>query len=242
MSISLKSSHENCVVARRIRAAALAVPLAAAIFLVSIPLRGESKIHPLRDPAGFATRVTAVRFRVGFLGNAIGLALLLVGVWALHQHFSHRAPRRALPDVAGVLAATGIALVMPFFGIAGVGYPSAAHVYLRTGDEAAVSTAAAMFEEGPLRSYLVVCGSVYLLGFVLFAFLAWRTRLIPRLLAPVLIVAIGLLVSPPTIEFEVAGAAALLIVGCAFVRCLPAPSGRDPDLESSSARRPGGRA
>ncbi len=197
---------------QRIRVGALALPLAGALFLVTILVRGLI-VEPGVDPAAFARTAGSAGFRAGMLGITLIGVLMLFGILALYGHLANGPVDR--PVLAGmILSLTGMGLVLPIFGVLTFAYPAAATVYGQGHEEAL--DVALRFSAGPFVPFAILSGLVYSIGALVLGVAIWRSRSLPRWSAIPYAVSAPLLAFPLGLVLEVTGAALLAIAGIAL--------------------------
>lgn len=198
-------------VGARTRAAVWALPLAGLVFVASVPLRGEASSAAVTDGADFAQQVTSAGHVAGNLGNIVAFALLLFAFIGLYGYFTARG-RDRLATAALVSSVTGVALVLPLFGVVTFAQRALGQEYLDAPSEGLIAAANRLFT-GPLMAVVGLGGSLYILGFILFAVAAWRTPPLPRWAAVLLVLAPPVLSRPPSLLVEVVASALLTAAG-----------------------------
>src|SRR5215218_6181699 len=112
-----------------------------------------------------------------FVGYVVGLTLLSVGVFALTVYLSEfRRERWTL--LAMVLSILGIGLLLSHYGLSTYAVPVLGEAYL-DGVNNAVVLASTIFG-APTQSVFYAAFLFYSVGFILFGFGVWGSRLLPK--------------------------------------------------------------
>ena len=113
-----------------------------------------------------------------FVGNIVGLALLILGIFALTAYLANTRAR-SLAVAAMILSILSVALVLPALGVTTYALPALAHAYLN-GQEDAKVIADALFSN-PLRDVIYIpVFALYAAGFVVFAVAIWRSGVLRK--------------------------------------------------------------
>lgn len=202
-----------------VRIGILALPLAG--FLALGGLLGRYNAPSPRVDFKAAAQVASSNSYIvsQFVGNIVGLALLILGIFALTAFLANTRSRR--PAVAAmILSILSVALVLPALGVTTFALPALARAYLN-GQEDARVIADALFGN-PLRNVIYIpVFALYATGFILFAVAIWRSGVLRKGAA----LSLGLhapLVSSfirPQPNLGVALGALLFILGSIFI-CL----------------------
>jgi hypothetical protein len=155
-----------------IRLGILALPLAGLLSLVGL-LGRYGTPNPRIDPEAAArTAASAGYFASQFLGNVVGLTLLIFGVLALTAFLASTRVRK-LALVAMILSILGIAPVLSGLGVNTYALPVLGQAYLE-GQSGTLAIVDAIFSN-PLTIIFVFAFILYAVGFVLFGVAIWRS-------------------------------------------------------------------
>jgi hypothetical protein len=155
-----------------IRLGILALPLAGLLSLVGLLSRYGTP-NPRIDPEAAArTAASAGYFASQFLGNVVGLTMLIFGVLALTAYLVNTRARK-LALSAMILSILGIAPVLSALGVNTYALPVLGQAYLE-GQRGSLAIVDAIFGN-PLRIIFVIAFILYAVGFVLFGVAIWRS-------------------------------------------------------------------
>ena len=160
-----------------IRLGILALPVSGVLTLVGLIGRYDMP-SPRLDPKAAAQAASTTGYVVSqFLGNVLGLALLIFGVLALTVYLAEtRVKRVAL--AAMILSIAGIAPIMSAMGVTTYALPVLGRSYL-SGQQDAMQIVSTIFSN-PLTSIFLVTFLLYAAGFILFGVAIWRSGVLPR--------------------------------------------------------------
>lgn len=161
-----------------VRIGILALPLAG--FLALGGLLGRYNAPSPRSDFKAAAQVASSSSYIvsQFVGNIVGLALLILGIFALTSYLVNTRSRR-LAVAAMILSILSVALVLPALGVTTFALPALARAYLN-GQEDARVIADALFGN-PLRNVIYIpVFALYAAGFILFAVAIWRSGVLRK--------------------------------------------------------------
>jgi hypothetical protein len=154
-----------------VRIGILALPLSGVLTLVGL-LSRYGMLNPRVDAEAAAQSASSNSFIVGqFVGNILGLTLLIFGLLALTAYLANTRAR-GLALTAMVLSIAGIALILSALGVTTYALPLIGRAYL-SGQEDAITIADAIFN-APAREIFVPIFLLYSAGFILFGIAIWR--------------------------------------------------------------------
>lgn len=183
-------SHSN---AGLIRLGIFALPLGGVLGLVgSLGELGTPDAEA--DPRGAAqAAVSTGYFLTQFVGNILGVTLVVFGIFALFAYLTNTSGRR-LALWAMILSVTGFCLLLAFLGIITLAIPALAQEYLN-GQQEALQMTGAFFDS---KTFVVIslANLLFLVGFILFGVAIWRSETLPKW-AGVLLAVSGLLLAVP---------------------------------------------
>jgi hypothetical protein len=161
-----------------VRIGILALPLAGFLALGGLLGRYNAP-NPRVDFEKAAQVASSTGYIVSqFVGNIVGMALLILGIFALTAHLANTRARR-LALAAMILSILSVALVLPALGVTTYALPALAHAYLN-GQEDAKVIADALFGN-PLRNVIYIPVFVlYAAGFILFGVAIWRSGILRK--------------------------------------------------------------
>ena len=199
------------------RVGVLALPLSGLLTLGGILGRFNTP-NPRVDFEAAAQTASSTSFFVSqFVGNIVGLALLILGIFALTAYLANTRVR-SLAVAAMILSILSVALVLPALGVTTYTLPALGHAYLN-GQEDAKVIADAIFGNTLRNVIYIPAFGLYGTGFVLFGVAIWRSGVLRKGAA----LSLGLhapLVSSfikPQPNFGVVLGALLFILGGVFI-------------------------
>jgi hypothetical protein len=199
-----------------IRLGILALPLAGLLSLVGLLSRYGTP-NPRSDPEAAARAAASAGYFVSqFIGNVVGLTLLIFGVLALTAYLANTRARK-LALGAMIFSILGIAPVLSALGVTTYALPMLGQAYLH-GEQRVLAIVDAIFNN-PLRIIFVFVFIFYAVGFILFGVAIWRSGVLRKGAA----ISLGLhapLVSSfirPQPSFAVVVGALLFVVGASLV-------------------------
>ena len=160
------------------RVGILALPLSGLLTLWG--LLGRYNVpNPRVDFEAAAQTTSSTSFFVSqFVGNIVGLALLILGIFALTAYLANSRARR--PAVAAmILSILSVALVLPALGVTTYALPALGHAYLN-GQEDAKVIADAIFGNTLRNVIYIPAFALYATGFVLFGVAIWRSGVLRK--------------------------------------------------------------
>jgi hypothetical protein len=160
-----------------VRLGILALPVAGVLTLVGLIGRYNTP-NPRVAPKVAAEAASSTGYVVSqFLGNVLGLTLLIFGVLALTVYLAEtRVQRVAL--AAMILSIAGIAPIMSAMGVTTYALPVLGRAYL-SGQQDAMQIVSTIFSN-PLTGIFLVTFLLYAAGFILFGVAIWRSGVMPR--------------------------------------------------------------
>jgi hypothetical protein len=160
-----------------VRIGILTLPLSGVLTLVGL-LNRYGTPNPRVDAKAAAESASSTGFIVGqFVGNILGLTLLIFGLLALTAYLANtRARELALTAMA--LCIAGIALILSALGVITYALPVLGRAYL-SGQVDAITIADAIFNS-PGREIFVPIVLFYSAGFVLFGIAIWRSGVLRK--------------------------------------------------------------
>jgi len=161
-----------------VRVGILALPLSGLLTLWGL-LGRYTAPNPHVDFESAAQVASSTSFIVSqFVGNIVGLALLILGIFALTAYLANTRAR-SLAVAAMILSILSIALVLPALGVTTYALPALGHAYLN-GQEDAKVIADALFGN-PLRNVIYIpVFALYASGFILFGVAIWRSGVLRK--------------------------------------------------------------
>ena len=161
-----------------VRVGILALPLSGLLTLWGL-LGRYTAPNPRVDFESAAQVASSTSFGVSqFVGNIVGLALLILGIFALTAYLANTRAR-SLAVAAMILSILSIALVLPALGVTTYALPALGHAYLN-GQEDAKVIADALFGN-PLRNVIYIpVFALYASGFILFGVAIWRSGVLRK--------------------------------------------------------------
>jgi hypothetical protein len=159
-----------------IRFGILALPVSGVLTLVGLIGRYDVP-SPRLDPKAAAQAASTTGYVVSqFVGNVLGLTLLIFGVLALTVYLAEtRVQRVAL--AAMILSIAGIAPIMSAMGVTTYALPVLGRAYL-SGQQDAMQIVSTIFSN-PLTGIFLVTFLLYAAGFILFGVAIWRSGVMP---------------------------------------------------------------
>jgi hypothetical protein len=155
----------------------LALPLAGLLGLVGLLSRYDTP-NPRVDPEAAARTASSMSFFVSqFLGNVLGLTMLIFGLLALTAYLA-KTRVRGLALTAMILSILGIAPVLSALGVTTYALPVLGRAYLN-GQQGALAIVDAIFNN-PLRVIFVFVFILYAAGFILFGVAIWRSGVLRK--------------------------------------------------------------
>jgi len=135
-------------------------------------------LNPRDDPRGAVQAAGSTAYFVSqFVGNVLGLTLLIFGVIALTAYLANTRVR-ALALAAMVLSIASIGLVLSGLGVTTYALPEISRAYLSGQQEALVIVEA--IYQGLVRELFVPVVLLYTAGFILFGLAIWRCGVLPK--------------------------------------------------------------
>lgn len=160
-----------------IRLGILALPLAGVLGLVALIGRYGTPNARVDPEAAARTAGSAGFFWIQFVGNVLGLTLLIFGVLALTAYLANTRAKK-LAVAAMVLSILGIAPVLSALGVTTYVLPVLGKAYLN-GQQGALTIIEDIFDN-PLRIIFVFVFLSYAAGFILFGAAIWRSGVLRR--------------------------------------------------------------
>jgi hypothetical protein len=171
--ISLLQQHTSKVV----RLGILALPLAGLLTLVGVLGRYNAPNPRVDSKVAAQVASSTGFFAIQFVGNILGLTLLILGIIALTAYLANTRVR-GLAIAAMVLSIVGTALIISALGVTTYALPVMARAYLN-GQEDAIEIVDAIFGS-PWRNIFVLVFLVYSAGFILFGVAIWRSGVLRK--------------------------------------------------------------
>ncbi|HEX2740638.1 MAG TPA: hypothetical protein VHM69_09335 [Rubrobacter sp.] len=161
-----------------VRLGILALPLSGLLTLWGL-LGRYTAPNPRVDFEAAAKVASSTSFIVSqFVGNIGGLALLILGIFALTAYLAN-SRARSLAVAAMILSILSLALVLPALGVTTYTLPVLGHAYLN-GQEDAKAIGDALFGN-PLRNAIYIpVFALYATGFILFGVAIWRSGILRK--------------------------------------------------------------
>lgn len=149
------------------------LPLSGVLGLVALISRYGTP-NPSVDPRAAARAASSPGyFAAQFVGNVLGLTLLIFGILALTAYLSY-SRTRGLALTAMVLSVFGVALVLSALGVTTYALPAIGRAYL-SGQEDAIAIANAIFSNTLRSAIFIPVFVLYSAGFILFGVAIWRS-------------------------------------------------------------------
>ena len=160
-----------------VRLGILALPVSGLLTLVGLLGRNDMP-NPRVAPKQTAEAASSGVYVVSqFVGNVLGLTLLIFGVLALTVYLAGiRGKGVAL--AAMILSVAGIAPIMSAMGVTTYALPVLGRAYLN-GQQDALQVVEALFDK-PLTTIFFVAFLLYTAGFILFGVGIWRSGVLPK--------------------------------------------------------------
>ena len=160
-----------------LRLGILALPISGVLALVGLLSRYDTP-NPHADPEAAArTAGSAGYFVTQFVGNVVGLTLLIFGIIALTALLA-RTRAKNLALLAMILSILGIAPVLSALGVTTYALPVLGKAYLR-GEPGTLAIVEGIFDN-PLRIIFVFVFIIYAAGFILFGAATWRSGVLRK--------------------------------------------------------------
>lgn len=135
--------------------------------------------NPSVDPRAAARAASSPGFFVAqFVGNVVGLTLLIFGILALTAFLSNTRTR-GLALVAMILSVAGVAMVLSALGVTTYALPAIGHAYLN-GQENAIAIADTIFGSTLRSAIFIPVFILYSAGFILFGVAIWRSGVLRK--------------------------------------------------------------
>ncbi len=169
-----------------IRIGILALPLAGLLALVGL-LANYNVPDPRVDPRGAAQSLSSTGYFVSqFVGNVVGLTLLIFGVIALTAYLANTRVK-GLALSAMVLSIVGITLTLSVSGVAAYALPVIGRAYLDdhldviglSGQQGSRGIVVAILGS-PAREIFILVFFLYSAGFILFGVAVWRSGVLRK--------------------------------------------------------------
>jgi len=155
-----------------------ALPLSGLLALVGLLGRYNAP-NPRVDFRAAAQAASSTSFFVSqFVGNVVGLTVLIFGILALTAYLSNTRAR-GLALVAMVLSIVGVALVLSALGVTTYALPAIGHSYMN-GQGDAVAIADAIFRSTLRNAIFIPVFISYSAGFILFGVAIWRSGVLRK--------------------------------------------------------------
>jgi hypothetical protein len=160
-----------------VRLGILTLPLAGLLGLVGLLSRYNTP-NPRVDPEAAARTASSMSYFVSqFVGNVVGLTLLIFGVLALTAYLANTRAR-GLALAAMVLSIAGIDPVLSALGVTIYALPVLGRAYLN-GQQGTLAVVEGIFDN-PLRIIFVFVFILYGAGFILFGVAIWRSGVLRK--------------------------------------------------------------
>jgi hypothetical protein len=154
-----------------------ALPLSGLLVLVAVLGRYNTP-NPGVDPILAVSLASSRGYFVSqFVGNVLGLTLLIFGVISLTAYLANTRVR-GLAIGGMVLSIVGIALLLSALGVTTYALPAIARAY-QSGQQDAPLIIESVFGS-PLREMFVAVILCYSAGFILFSIAVWRSGVLPK--------------------------------------------------------------
>jgi len=182
-SAAHSSQRRRRVASRRqtgdlVRIGIWALPLSGLLALVGLLGRYNAP-NPRVDFRAAAQAASSTSFFVSqFVGNVVGLTVLIFGILALTAYLSNTRAR-GLALVAMVLSIVGVALVLSALGVTTYALPAIGHSYMN-GQGDAVAIADAIFRSTLRNAIFIPVFISYSAGFILFGVAIWRSGVLRK--------------------------------------------------------------
>lgn len=161
-----------------VRAGILALPLSGLLTFGGLLGRYNAP-SPRVDFEAAARTASSTSYIVSqFVGNIVGLALLIFGILALTTYLANTRVRR-LAVAAMILSVLSVALVLPALGVTTYALPALGRAYLN-GQEDAKVIAEAIFGNTLRNVIYIPAFALYATGFILFGVAIWRSGIIRK--------------------------------------------------------------
>jgi hypothetical protein len=161
-----------------VRVGILALPLSGLLTLWGL-LGRYTAPNPRVDFEAAAKVASSTSFIVSqFVGNIGGLALLILGIFALTAYLAN-SRARGLAVAAMILSILSLALVLPALGVTTYALPVLGHAYLN-GQEDAKVIADALFGNSLRNVIYIPVFALYASGFILFGVAIWRSGILRK--------------------------------------------------------------
>ena len=161
-----------------VRLGILALPVSGVLTLV-VGLIGRNDMpNPRVAPKQAAEAASSSVYVVSqFVGNVLGLTLLIFGVLALTVYLAGTRGK-SVALAAMILSIAGIAPIMSAMGVTTYTLPVLGRAYL-SGQQDALQVVEALFGK-PLTTIFLVAFLLYAAGFILFGVAIWRSGVLPK--------------------------------------------------------------
>jgi hypothetical protein len=160
-----------------LRLGILALPLSGVLTLVGVISRYNTP-NPRVDPEAAARAAGSAGYFVSqFVGNVVGMTMLIFGILALTTYLG-RTRVRNLALVAMISSILGIAPVLSALGVNTYALPVLGQAYL-DGEQGTLAIVDAIFGN-PLSTVFIVAFILYAAGFILFGVAIWRSGVLHR--------------------------------------------------------------
>lgn len=199
-----------------VRLGILALPISGVLGLFALITR-YGVPNASTDPRAAARAAASLSFFwFQFLGNVLGLTLLIFGIIALTVFLSGTRSRR-LAVVAMILSILGVAPILSALGVTTYALPVLGKAYLNNQQD--VLPIINDIFNNPLRIIFDFVFVVYASGFILFGVAVWRSGVIRKLAAISLAIHAPLVSSfvKPEPNWSVILGAAFFILGTSFI-------------------------
>jgi hypothetical protein len=160
-----------------LRLGILALPISGMLTLVGLLGRYDTPNPRIDSEAAARTAASAGYFVSQFVGNVVGLTMLVFGILALTTYLANtRAKNLALGSM--ILSILGIAPVLSALGVNTYALPVLGQAYLH-GEQGTLAIVDTIFGN-PLRIVFIIAFILYAAGFILFGVAIWRSGVLRK--------------------------------------------------------------
>ena len=182
--------------------------LGSVLICAGILMRGDFRVMNIPLSIPIAQHYVSGAFVTGWLLIIVGFILNITGFLALYAFLVSRRAR-LINAIALVLTLSGIGLLLPAFGTFAFTLPIIGKSYL-AGQTTLMGVVPAIIS-GPIATYLLLAGLVYMVGCAFFAASIWFSDLITRWVGVLFFLHAPFLLNPLYPAVEIIGGIVLLI-------------------------------
>ena len=194
--------------ASRIRLGVAGLLLSGLLFAAGALLRGPD-VMPTEPLARFVAFVTARHYTHGWYLVFAGQVFEALGFLGLYKYIAQKGAERTA-FAGAMMSLVAALLIMPLFGLMAFTVPTLVHL-AQAGYPQAIDAASGYMTTPVSLATMIVAGTLYCVGSILFGVAMWRSHAAPKVVAVLYALSAPLISLTPNFTAQLVGMACLIV-------------------------------